>query len=491
MSDGLLAGTLTFLFTDIEDSTRHLRTLRGRYGELIAGHAQLVRAAIERFGGREVDTQGDAFFAVFSRARDAVAAAASLQVALHSHPWPEGARLRVRIGIHTGEPEVAGDRYFGLDIHLAARICAVARGGETLLSGLSASLVRDQLPDGTALAVRGPAELKGFAEPEVLYRLVIGALPDIDEPHRRRPPEQEPALPFSGSHEELARRVTTGIGSRSPRPAAGGPLAVVGVSPAGLEALVPFARLLARAEGAELPACRRRPAGRETARGGARATARPARGRGHRGAGRGVSHGRSGRRSREAPAARGRRQGRRRRIRARQRVARPRTGRPPRSWRPRSCCTSRAMGPRGRSRRSRSPAATTTGRRSSSRRRSPAARGARILVAGTDRGTHESDDASRLLATASLVAQQLTNVVPELLLLPPGAEAVLAASGEDAHIVTGVPPDFRTRDLGTSRADSHVGRPGRRRSCCREGRNRRDGSVTRFSWTLTTADLGP
>src|SRR3954470_10259940 len=103
---GLPTGTVTFLFTDIEGSTRLLRRLGGRYAEVVGRHDRLVRAACAGRGGREVNTQGDAFFVAFGRARDAVAAAVQVQRGLAAESWPQGASVRVRIGLHTGEPEV-------------------------------------------------------------------------------------------------------------------------------------------------------------------------------------------------------------------------------------------------------------------------------------------------------------------------------------------------------------------------------------------------
>jgi class 3 adenylate cyclase len=128
------SGTVTLLFTDIEGSTRLLKQLRSEYGQLLADHHRLMRAALEQHAGREMDTQGEAFFAVFTRAKDAVAAAIAAQLAHASHDWPKSAEVRVRMGLHTAEPEVVGDRYFGLGVHRAARLCAVGHGGQVLLS---------------------------------------------------------------------------------------------------------------------------------------------------------------------------------------------------------------------------------------------------------------------------------------------------------------------------------------------------------------------
>src|SRR6476646_2004652 len=128
------SGTVTFLFSDIEGSTRLLRHLGPRYAEALAEHQRLLREAFDKHGGHEIDTQGDSFFVAFRRAKDAVAAAVAGQLALAAHEWPDGAELRVRMGIHTGEPLPDTDRYVGLGVHRAARIGAAAVGGQVLVS---------------------------------------------------------------------------------------------------------------------------------------------------------------------------------------------------------------------------------------------------------------------------------------------------------------------------------------------------------------------
>ena len=122
----LPGGTVTFLFTDIEGSTRLLKQLREAYGELLDDHRRLLRTAFEQANGHEIDTQGDAFFVAFSRVKDAIAAAVAGQRALASHAWPQDVGVHVRMGIHTGEPSVGADRYVGLGLHRGARICAAA-----------------------------------------------------------------------------------------------------------------------------------------------------------------------------------------------------------------------------------------------------------------------------------------------------------------------------------------------------------------------------
>ena len=127
-------GTVTFLFTDIEGSTELLKRLGARYHEVLDAHARILREAASSHGGSEVDNQGDSFFFAFARANAALGAAVVAQRALAAHEWPDGAEVRVRMGLHTGEPSVGGERYVGLGVHRAARIGAAGHGGQVLLS---------------------------------------------------------------------------------------------------------------------------------------------------------------------------------------------------------------------------------------------------------------------------------------------------------------------------------------------------------------------
>jgi ABC-type transport system substrate-binding protein/class 3 adenylate cyclase/streptogramin lyase len=170
-------GTVTFLFTDIEGSTRLLGQLRERYGDVLSTHARLLRAAFEQFEGHEIDTQGDAFFVAFARARDAVAAAVAAQRALAAEPWPDGVSVRVRMGLHTGEPLVGGERYVGMGVHRGARIAAAGAGGQVLLSNTTRELVEDELPDDVHLRDLGEHELKDLKRPEHIFQLEIEGLP--------------------------------------------------------------------------------------------------------------------------------------------------------------------------------------------------------------------------------------------------------------------------------------------------------------------------
>jgi ABC-type transport system substrate-binding protein/class 3 adenylate cyclase/streptogramin lyase len=193
-------GTVTFLFTDIEGSTRLLQQLRDRYGEVLSAHARLLREAIEQFNGHEIDTQGDAFFAAFARARDAVAAAVAAQRALAVERWPDGVAVRVRMGLHTGEPLVGGERYVGMGVHRGARICAAGHGGQVLLSNTTRELVEDDLPDDIRVRDLGEHELKDLKRPERLFQLEIDGLPSSFPPLRTAR-----ASTFEGREGELAR----------------------------------------------------------------------------------------------------------------------------------------------------------------------------------------------------------------------------------------------------------------------------------------------
>src|SRR4029450_11465599 len=144
----LPSGTVTFLFTDIEGSTQLVRRLGPAYAQVLSEHQQIVRAAVAAHDGREVDTQGDSFFVAFRRAKDAVAAAVAIQRDLAAHEWPEDAPVKVRIGLHTGEPHVGDQRYVGMGVNKAARIGAAGHGGQVLLSRTTRDLVEDEVPSG-------------------------------------------------------------------------------------------------------------------------------------------------------------------------------------------------------------------------------------------------------------------------------------------------------------------------------------------------------
>ena len=171
-------GIITLLFTDIEASTRLVQLLGPRYPDLLAEHHEIMRQAITTWDGTVVDTQGDAFFAVFTQAQDALAAAVSIQRSLATHTWPDGLQVRVRMGMHTGEPTLTQDGYYvGLDIHRAARVCSAGHGGQVLLTQATCNLVLADLPFGVSLRDLGNHRLKDLDRPERLYQLVISDLP--------------------------------------------------------------------------------------------------------------------------------------------------------------------------------------------------------------------------------------------------------------------------------------------------------------------------
>jgi len=170
-------GAVTFLFTDIEGSTALLQRLGDNdYTLLLAAHHALIRAALAAHGGEEVDTQGDAFFAVFDSPRACGAAALEMQQKLAAHTWPCGALVKVRMGMHTGEATRTDAGWVGLDVHLAARIAAVGYGGQVVVSEATATIVRNGLPPGAALADLGLHRLKDLGHPERIYQLSAAGL---------------------------------------------------------------------------------------------------------------------------------------------------------------------------------------------------------------------------------------------------------------------------------------------------------------------------
>jgi class 3 adenylate cyclase len=169
----LPGGTVTFVFTDIEGSTQLLQELGDvDYGRASSDHRRLVRETFGAHGGTEIDTQGDAFFFSFPRARDAVAAAVDAQRALREHEWPDGRQVRVRMGLHTGEPHLGDEGYLGLDVVRAARISAAGNGGQVLVSETTRALLGNQLPEGVSVHDLGEQKLKDVQH-ERVYELAI------------------------------------------------------------------------------------------------------------------------------------------------------------------------------------------------------------------------------------------------------------------------------------------------------------------------------
>jgi predicted ATPase/class 3 adenylate cyclase len=166
------AGTLTLLFTDIEASTRLLQRLGDAYADALAQQRELIRSAVSGHDGHEVDTEGDAFFAAFPSANDAVAAAVGAQRALAVHPWPEAGAVRVRMGLHTGEPRRVDGGYVGLDVHVAARVMSAGHGGQIVISDSTRALLGDRFD----LRDLGEHRLKDLSAPRRLYQVLADGL---------------------------------------------------------------------------------------------------------------------------------------------------------------------------------------------------------------------------------------------------------------------------------------------------------------------------
>jgi YVTN family beta-propeller protein len=181
----LPSGAVTFVFTDIEGSTRLVRQLRNRYPEVLAEHQRLLRQAFSQHRGHEIDTQGDAFFYAFGSPHKAVLAAVEAQQALSAYPWPDETELKVRMGIHTGQAAPANGRYTGLAVHRAARICSAGHGRQVLVSQATQSLIEDEEED-LAFSLRdlGDQRLKDIERPVRLYQVDAPGLPTDFPPPR-------------------------------------------------------------------------------------------------------------------------------------------------------------------------------------------------------------------------------------------------------------------------------------------------------------------
>jgi class 3 adenylate cyclase len=213
-------GTVTLLFTDIEGSTRLLQELGADYEELLTDHRRLLRARFEANDGAVVDMQGDAILVAFSRARNAVQAAAESQRALASHGWPRSADLRVRMAIHTGEPAQVDTGFVGLSVHRAARICSAGHGGQVLLSATTRDLVEGHLPPGVALLDLGEHHLKDLDRPETIAQLIIEGVSPVFTPLKTLEHQPPNAVPFAGQEEQLAAAAVVAIAAE-PREEAG------------------------------------------------------------------------------------------------------------------------------------------------------------------------------------------------------------------------------------------------------------------------------
>ena len=483
--------TLTFLFTDIEGSTAMLRRLGAVYAELLSDHHRLIRAQLSAHDGREIDTQGDVFFCVFGRAGSAVAFAAAVQGAIADHDWPDGVRVRIRIAIHTGEPELADRRYYGLDVHRTARLCATARGGEVVLSALAASLVQEQLPREASLVEKGDIELKDFPGTTRVFRL---ALPGADAVPAA--PDVVAAEPFRGAHETLGLRVAEAQRPPQPQHEAGGrEILLVSESPEGIEGLLAFAQAAAcrdhargmiltsvvDGQGDVLPATRMLAGFRD------------------RLAETGVTSRVAAFRAADAGAAV-------EKLALRQEVGLVVAGAAglvhgggdelaAGILRSAPCDVALHLAHAGAARQgpvmvpfagtehdwAALELATTIA----------AATGAPLVLTGSNAPAGEDEgDASRLLAAASLIVQQIGGLIAEPLLIPRGADAVIEAAATASHVLTGVPADYQVRGIGSTRREV-ARRVGTTVTLVRRGARSgvisADRDVTRFSWTGTSS----
>lgn len=211
----LPVGNVTFLFTDVEGSTKLLRTLGAKYRDAMHEHRRLLTDTVEAAGGIVYGFFGDAVSAVFGTAADAVDAATTGQRLFADAGWPDGAEVRIRIGIHTGDAIAEPDEYLGLDVHRTARICAVAHGGQVLLSQ-SAYGSLGALPHGVAFRDLGTHQLKDLPEPDRLFQLQITGLRN-DFPPLRVAAEPTTTAASGGSARKLASSLQRAVKALPPR----------------------------------------------------------------------------------------------------------------------------------------------------------------------------------------------------------------------------------------------------------------------------------
>jgi predicted ATPase/class 3 adenylate cyclase len=198
----LPTGTVTFLFSDVEGSTRLLERHPAAYRAAVRRHHDLLRGAGEARGGAVFETVGDAVYAAFAHASDAVAAALAGQRALAAEPWPAGAAPRVRMGLHTGEADLQGGHYFGAPLYRCGRLMAAAHGGQVVLSAATQELVRDALPEGATLKDLGEHRLRDLQRPERVFQLLA---PDLT-------PEFPPLRTLDALPNNLPLQLTSFVG---------------------------------------------------------------------------------------------------------------------------------------------------------------------------------------------------------------------------------------------------------------------------------------
>jgi class 3 adenylate cyclase len=195
------------LFTDIESSTKLLRQLGDRYGNLLRDHRDLLRSVAASHGGRVVDTQGDAFFFAFPTSKAALLAGVEAQRQLAAHAWPDDVRVRVRMGMHTGEPALSSDGYLGIDVVNTARICSAAHGGQLIVSESTRALARSDPPAEIRFRDLGEFTLAGLDERQRLYQVESEGLVDSFPPLRTNEPEPPSVATIEGRADELSDRI--------------------------------------------------------------------------------------------------------------------------------------------------------------------------------------------------------------------------------------------------------------------------------------------
>lgn len=183
----LPTGAVTFLLTDIQDSTGLVHRLGDDYAHLLADVRRILRAAVRDAGGREVDARADELFAVFKRTRGAVEAALAIQRGLRDHAWPAGTRVLVRSGIHSGRPTLTDAGYVGLSVHAANRVASVGHGGQIVLSRAAIRALGDEQIADVSFIELGTHRLRGIPDPETLFQLVVADLPRQFPPLRFAP----------------------------------------------------------------------------------------------------------------------------------------------------------------------------------------------------------------------------------------------------------------------------------------------------------------
>ena len=211
----LPGGTVTFLFSDVEGSTKLLEQLGDRYGDVHRDHRRILREQLGDAGGQEIDNQGDAFFYSFSRAKDAVRGAVAGQRALAGHEWPDEVDVKVRMGLHTGEPTLGDEGYVGMDVVRAARICSAGHGGQILLSEATRVLLGNDLPEGVEVRDLGDARLKDVQH-ERIFQLALADGKEEFPPLKTAAPETSADRLARQIEQHVEEQILAGFERRKP-----------------------------------------------------------------------------------------------------------------------------------------------------------------------------------------------------------------------------------------------------------------------------------